>query len=97
MNAMDERAAHGPGTLVATQLVVVFLVLALIAMVVVLGNAEIRWAAYAIGGLILCLGAMLFGIRRALTAYFILALSVDVHYYLTTPPPPLYIGMSAGC
>src|SRR5262249_10961861 len=43
-------------------------------------------------GVLLCVAAAVVGFERIMTVAFVLGLSVDAHYYLTTPPEALWTG-----
>ncbi len=53
-----------------------------------------RWLVYMVCGAIVVVLTLAGHIRRQLMAYFIVALSLNVHYYLTQPEPALFYGMS---
>lgn len=95
LSHLDERLSRGAGTSILNRLAVVLTALALGFLVLALGQAEMRWTVYGLGTVFLGMGMMTFGIRRALLAYFILALTVDAHYYLTPPPPALSVGVTS--
>jgi O-antigen ligase len=60
-----------------------------------LASAETRWTVFGTGAAILTIVTILWGVRRSLIAYTLLALTVDAHYYLTLPPPPLNTGVTS--
>jgi O-antigen ligase len=54
-----------------------------------LASMETRWLVFFAAGVLLCVAAAVFGFDRIMTIAFVVGLSVDAHYYLTTPPPVL--------
>ncbi len=60
-----------------------------------LGNLDLRWIVYPTVGSVLVIVTMLAGTDRALMAYTVVGLSVDAHYYLTTPLPALSTGITS--
>ena len=54
-----------------------------------------RWQVYLLAGSILALGTVVATVPKALMAYFFVGLSVNAHYYLTTPLPTLFTGNTA--
>lgn len=60
-----------------------------------LGNLDLRWVMFPMIGCLLALVTVLAGMERALMAYTVVGLSVDAHYYLTTPLPMLSTGVTS--
>jgi O-antigen ligase len=60
-----------------------------------LSDHELRWLAYAIAGIVLAAGTVVTGVHKALLTYFVLGLSADVHYYVTTPTQAMFVGNSS--
>jgi O-antigen ligase len=60
-----------------------------------LGNLDLRWVVYPMVGSVLAIVTMLAGTDRALMAYTVVGLSVDAHYYLTTPLAALSTGITS--
>ncbi|GEM_PF-1718573 len=60
-----------------------------------LGNLDLRWVVYPMVGSALLIVTLLVGTDRALMAYTVVGLSVDAHYYLTTPLPMLSTGITS--
>jgi O-antigen ligase len=83
--AMRPRAVLGSVALGAFSLGAGLLLLKLAAL-------ETRWVVFLLGGGALGACAFLTDVRRALLTYFVFGLSVDAHYYLTPPRPPMYTG-----
>jgi hypothetical protein len=54
-----------------------------------------RWLVYMLAGVVVGVITLAGHVRRQLMAYFIVALSLNVHYYITQPEPPLFLGYSA--
>lgn len=50
---------------------------------------ELRWQLYAMVGLIVATVALATDVKKLLISSFVVGLSINVHYYLTTPPPPM--------
>jgi len=62
----------------------------------VLSESATRWQVYALAGLVVAVLTLAFGVRRRqLVTYFIVGLSLNVHYYLTHPEEVLYRGNSS--
>jgi O-antigen ligase len=92
MHAPSERAGFGrllSGLGVAAASVVLGVV------VLRLASAETRWIVFGTGAVVLALVTMLWGVRRSLMVYTLMALTIDAHYYVTLPPPPLNTGVTS--
>jgi O-antigen ligase len=53
-----------------------------------------RWLMFMLAGVVAVVVIAAGQMRRQLTTYFVIALSINVHYYLTQPEPLMYIGIS---
>jgi len=62
--------------------------------VLTVADWPIRWLMFMLAGVVAIVVVAAGQMRRQLLMYFVIALSINVHYYLTQPEPFMYLGIS---
>src|SRR5262245_29521789 len=62
--------------------------------ILILSERPTRWLVFATVGTLLGVLLAIGHVRRQLLMYFIVGLSLNVHYYITQPEPFMWIGIS---